>query len=515
LKKFLNKIKLKWRIFGYLLGFCVLLLIILWLFQVALLDDFYRRIRIAETRNDVAVIFEHLYDDDIYEIVAELSHAGDFNADIVNFDGFSLLNRFHTSRYVQENVLLIRSAQRNGGEFFQFNFTTSGSRRSSNLSEQPSGNQSGNRSNRQPSSGQSGGQSGDQSSGQSGSQSSSRRNQSRQMNDRGNVESFVYVRLADDRAVIINAVLTPGFATATTLLYQFYAISAIMIIFSAILAIIIAKRVSKPIEVINSSAKDLAKGHYDTRFTGKGFSEIVSLSETLNTAAVELGRAEALRRELLANVSHDLRTPISLIYSYAEMMHDFPEDITSEQIEVIMKETKRLTGLLNDVLDISKLEAGMEQPDITRFNLTANIGQTIEQLRELLVNQGYDITFTHGDDLYINADEMKIDRAFYNLLVNAVNFSGEDYKVLVDISASGTGVKVSVTDNGEGISEDDLPYIWDRYYKSGKAHKRAVIGTGLGLSIVKKIIDLHGGTYGVVSEVGKGSTFWFELEQRG
>jgi len=284
-----------------------------------------------------------------------------------------------------------------------------------------------------------------------------------------------------------------------------------MIILAAALAIIIAKRISKPIEVINKSALDLAKGNYDTRFNVKGFREIVGLSETLNTAAAELGRTEALRRELLANVSHDLRTPISLIYGYAEMMHDFPEEITKEQTEVIMEETKRLTGLLNDVLDISKLEAGVEHLNKTRYNLTKNLGETIERLRELLTNQNYEIEYKHDEDIFIEADELKINRAFYNLLVNAVNFAGDDKKILVELSATDTGVKVSVTDHGDGISEEESEFIWDRYYKSGKAHKRAVTGTGLGLSIVKKIVELHGGTCAVLSEVGKGSTFWFEV----
>jgi signal transduction histidine kinase len=311
--------------------------------------------------------------------------------------------------------------------------------------------------------------------------------------------------------VIINAVVSPVFATTNALRLQLYMISGVMIIMAAILAIIISRRVSKPIEKINRSAMDLAKGQYDTRFNGKGFSEIVQLSETLNTAATELGKTEALRRELLANISHDLRTPVTLIYSYAEMMHDFPEDITAEKFEVIMDEAKRLTGLLNDVLDISKLEAGVEKLDITSFDLTQSLGDTIERLSELLRKQGYEIDYMFDDDITIEADEMKVERAFYNLLVNAVNFAGDDKKVLVELSKTEAGVRVSVTDHGEGISEDELPFIWDRYYKSGKAHKRPVTGTGLGLSIVKKIIELHGGSCGVVTDIGKGSTFWFEL----
>jgi len=477
----MNKMKLKWRVFALLLGFCVLLLVILWLFQIILLGRFYRHIRITETRNDVSTIIAYIDDRDISTIVAELSSDGDFTADIIDLTGRSLLRQQNrqSSQDIEMNKLLIEAALNNEGEYYRFSTTNPRNRDRIDSPERQSGNRS---------------------------------NQRRRSNNRAPVESFVYIQIAGDKAVIINTVVSPVYATTTTLRYQLYYISGIMFVLAAGLAILIAKRISKPIEEINHSAMDLAKGQYDTRFDGKGFSEIVSLSETLNTTAVELGRVEALRRELLANVSHDLRTPISLIYSYAEMMHDFPEDINEAQTEVIMKETKRLTSLLNDVLDISKLEAGMEELNITHFSLTQSLEETIESLRELLTNQGYVIDFIHDGDVFIDADELKINRAFYNLLINAVNFSGADMKVIVELQKTDSGIRVSVTDHGDGISDDELQFIWDRYYKSGKAHKRPVTGTGLGLSIVKKIIQLHGGTCGVTSEIGKGSTFWFELE---
>ena len=307
------------------------------------------------------------------------------------------------------------------------------------------------------------------------------------------------------------ALVVPVNATVTTLQYQLYFISGIMLFLAVGLALIIAKRVSKPIEEISQNALTLAKGDYDIHFDGKGFLEIVTLSDTLNMAAVELGRVEALRRELMANVSHDLRTPLSLIYSHAEMMNDFPDEITPEQTRVIMDETRRLTALVNDVLDISKLESDMERLAATRFNLTLSIGETVERIQELLKNESFDITFTHDSDVYVNADEAKINRAFYNLLINAVNYSGDSRNITVMQSITENRVRISITDSGEGIAEDDLPFIWDRYFKSGKKHKRAVIGTGLGLFIVKKIIELHSGEYGVTSEIDKGSTFWFEL----
>ena len=473
------KIKLKWKIFGFLLGFCILLLVFLWLSQIVFLNDFYRYFRISEVRNDVALIVYHIDDEYIDEVVLELSIDGDFVADIVDMQGVSLINGSRQwSQTPSSNVRLITSAIRNGGEYYRF--TTE--------QQQYRGHRGG--SNRQ---------------------SNSRNSRNRHQNNHTQTESLLYIRIVDERAILVNAVISPVHATTVALRYQLIVISGVMLILSAILAIVIARRVSKPIEEINHSAMNLAKGKYDTRFDGKGFYEISGLSETLNTTAVELGRAESLRRELLANVSHDLRTPLSLIYSYAEMMRDFPEDITQEQTEVIMNETKRLSDLVNDVLEISKLEAGMDQLNITPFNLTKNIRDTVNRMAELLSNQGYIIEFSCDDDIFVEADESKINTAFYNLLVNAVNYAGDDKKVIVNLTSIESVVRISVTDNGDGISEDDLSLIWDRYYKSGRVHKRAVTGTGLGLSIVKKIMDMHGGSYGVTSEIGKGSTFWIEL----
>ncbi len=313
-------------------------------------------------------------------------------------------------------------------------------------------------------------------------------------------------------SLTFHAIITPVNATVSTLEVQLYIITVIMILLSVGLALIIARRVSKPIVEINKSAKELARGNYHTDFNGQGFLEIKELSDTLNTAATELSKVENLRKELMANISHDLRTPLALIYSYAEIMHDFPEENTPERTQTIMDEAKRLTSLVNDVLDVSKLETGTSKLNLQQYNLTKSIAGTVVRMAELVKNHGYTLSFEYEEDVYVFADEVKITQAFYNLLINAVNYSGDDKKVWVKQSISGGFVNIEVTDNGEGIAKENLSYIWDRYYKFSKNHKRPVTGTGLGLSIVKKIIELHGGEYGVQSEPGKGSTFRFSLK---
>ena len=318
----------------------------------------------------------------------------------------------------------------------------------------------------------------------------------------------------DKVSLTFYAMVTPVDATVSTLQMQLLIITVIIVILAIMLATIISKRISKPIENINQSAKALARGNYETEFHGKGFLEIKELSNTLNTAAVELSKVERLRRELMANISHDLRTPLALIYSYAEMMHDFPHEVTPEQSQIIMDEAMRLTSLVNDVLDISNIEIGTEKLNRANYNLTESLETSIKRISELIKKEDYQFHFIHGQDIYLVADEVKITQAFYNLLLNAITHCGDDKTVIVKQRIMENSVRIEVIDNGEGISDVDLPYIWERYYKVDKKYKRPIMGTGLGLSIVKKIIEMHGGIYGVESQAGKGSTFWFQLKMK-
>lgn len=321
--------------------------------------------------------------------------------------------------------------------------------------------------------------------------------------------------LSDGQVISLtfHAMITPVNATVSTLKIQLYIITAIMIIASVIIALVLSENISKPLVRLNNRAKELSRGNYRADFNGSGYLEVKELSDTLNSAAVDLSKVDELRRELIANISHDLRTPLALIYSYAEMMLDFPDEITATQIQTIMAETRRLSSLVNDILDMSKLETGTTGLHKQRYNLTESLRGTVERLSELLKNEGYSIEFRHSEDVYVTADESKITQAFYNLLINAVNYSLDDRHIAVTQSVDQNSVRIEVHDHGEGIAPENLPYIWDRYFKVDKKHKRAITGTGLGLSIVKKIFELHGAPYGVISELDKGSIFWFQLDK--
>lgn len=428
----MDKHKLKWRIFGFLLGFSFLLLLLLWLMQTVFLDDMYKMVRRWETQQAVELVEEHINDADLYDILIDLEAT----------KGITVLP---TQDYVPQQDTIYDGRDRDQPETVTQNHVF-------------------------------------------------------ELEDGSTI------------ALTFHARISPVDATVSTLQVQLYILTGFLIVIAILMGIIISNRISKPIEQINKSAKVLAAGRYDVRFDGHGFREITELSDTLNTAAEELSKVDRLRKELLANVSHDLRTPLALIYSYAEMMHDFPEEITGEQTQVIMDETRRLSGLVNDILDISQLETGNLQLNKSMYCLTESLSNTIERTGALVEKDGIRIHFQGDDDVYVQADERKITQVFYNLLVNAIHYSGKDKEIHVRMKVSGKNVRIEVEDKGEGIAQEDLPAIWDRYYKVDKEHKRAAAGTGLGLSIVKNVMELHGGTYGVESVVGQGSTFWFQLE---
>ncbi|MBP5289360.1 MAG: two-component sensor histidine kinase, partial [Clostridia bacterium] len=240
--------------------------------------------------------------------------------------------------------------------------------------------------------------------------------------------------------------------------------------------------------------------------------EIMELSDTLSEAAGEINKVETLRRELIANVSHDLRTPLTLITGYSEVMRDLPGENTPENLQIVIDETRRLSDLVTDLLDLSKMEAGMDSLKKERLDLVPLLREIMHRYEKLTENDGFNLSFDVDESsCYVQADSVKISQAVYNLINNAINYCGEDKTVIVRLSVSGECARLDVIDHGEGIPEEKLKDIWDRYYRVDKNHKQAKVGTGLGLSIVKEVLQLHKARFGVESRVGQGSDFWFEI----
>jgi len=480
----MKNISIKWKIFIYLLGFCAALLVLLWLFQVVFLEGFYQNIKIHEIESSASTIKSNINSQDLDELVERISLSNDVCIEILSEDGASLYSSdvlrdcsIHKMQLF-EKLGLLKKTRANGGELLEYFHGEDKKHERDFADDQFVG--------RIP------------------------------PPDFRMQESIIYSCIisnqkGETRLVLLNSVISPVTATVTTLRVQLYYVTGFMVFFSVILALIIARRVSKPIEKLNESARILARGEYDTVFSGTGYKEINELSDTLNHTASELAKVEGLRREIIANVSHDLRTPLTLIAGYAEAMRDLQDENTPENAQIIVDETRRLTSLVNDMLDISKLQAGAQSLKRETYNLTWSIENTVERMNELLVQEGYDISFIHNEEIEVNADEAKLSQAFYNLLINAVNYTGDDKRVVVRQGVSANGVRIEVGDSGPGIAEADLQYIWDRYYKGDQNHRRAVTGSGLGLSIVKSIIELHDGEYGVSSD-NNGSVFWFSLQ---
>jgi len=332
-----------------------------------------------------------------------------------------------------------------------------------------------------------------------------------------NIASMIYTEIVptdgeDEYFIILNSELTPLRATVNTLEKQFSWIIIILVVGAMVLSVLVANNISKPLIKMNESAKRLAKGDYNIDFTSKkGFKETQELADTLNYAAEELIKTDNLQKELISNVSHDMRTPLTMIIGYSEVMRDIPLENTPENVQVIIDEATRLTDLVNETLNLSKLHAKTVAPELIRLNLTEVVRQTQYRYEKLTQKDGYNIEYLADCSVEVMADRTMLLQVIYNLINNAINYTGEDKTVKIIQEVRGERVRISVKDTGEGIPADKLDKIWDRYYKIDKVHKRATVGTGLGLSIVKEVLKAHAAAYGVDSVVGEGSTFWFEL----
>lgn len=309
--------------------------------------------------------------------------------------------------------------------------------------------------------------------------------------------------------------LTAIDATVTVLRDQLVMVTFICIIMSVFLSYLISSRISSPITQFSKTARKLAKGDYNVKFRGNGYTEINELADTLNYATAEMAKTEALRRDFLANVTHDLRTPLTMVKAYAEMIRDFSgmdDKKRNEHAKVIIDEADRLSLLVNDIQDLSKLQSGIKDLTMTEFSISALVREVVERFGIYSERDGYVFETDISGEYNVFCDSKSIEQALYNLISNAVNYTGADKTVKISVDKRENGmIRVSVADSGKGIAPEEIDAVWDRYYRANQSGRK-VIGSGLGLSIVKNVLEKNDAPYGVESEIGKGSTFWFELK---
>lgn len=318
----------------------------------------------------------------------------------------------------------------------------------------------------------------------------------------------------EDYFLFIEAPIEPIDSTIDIIREQLVYITIILFELAFIVTVLISYRISKPIEQLTETAKKFGEGDYDIEFKAEGYREIEELSVVLDDARNDVKKVTDLKKDLIANISHDLRTPLTMVKAYAEMIRDLSGDDPVKREKhcmIIIEEADRLSNLVNSILELSKLESSNGELNKSDYSVHSQIEDVLKRYTLLIEEKGYDIAFLPDEDINITADYEKLSQVIYNFINNAINYSGEHKYIRIRQINGADTVRIEVSDNGPGIPKDKLSHIFERYYRGGKV-KRETVGTGLGLSICKEILRLHGFAFGVASEEGKGSTFWFEAD---
>lgn len=288
-------------------------------------------------------------------------------------------------------------------------------------------------------------------------------------------------------------------------------IAVLLLAISVVAAIWLSRWFTRPILAVSSAAREMAKGNYAVRVTPCTNDELGALAEDFNAMAREVERAAEAQRDLIANVSHDLRTPLTLIKGYAETVRDLTGDDSEKrgaQLSVIVDEVDRLSALVNSVMELSRYSSGAEKPRLVRFDLAQLCEEAASRYENVCEQNGYTLEVDADEPCPVTADPDGMSRVVHNLLANALHHVGPDGWLAVRAKPEADGaVRVEVEDHGAGIPKEDLSRLFDKYYRSRADAGKT--GTGLGLSITKAILIQHGFAFGVNSEPGKGSTFWF------
>ena len=283
---------------------------------------------------------------------------------------------------------------------------------------------------------------------------------------------------------------------------------------SILLSLLLTRIFAQPIEKLTQRAQRLAEGDYSVEFPKEGYHEVQQLSETMDLAAKEFQATEQMRRDFIANISHDMRTPLTVIKMYTEMIQTVSGDNPqkrAEHLERIQAETEQLTEMINTTMELSKLQSGTFPIQMKTFDLTHLIRSAAASCNSQVEN-AVEIVYEMEEGLFVFADRKLIARVLQNFISNALKYSINEKKIIIRAYRKNEVVRTEIQDFGPGIREEDIPLIWDRYY-TVNPYGNNKKGTGLGLNIASAALKIHDAQYGVESKPGNGSIFWFELSE--
>ena len=299
----------------------------------------------------------------------------------------------------------------------------------------------------------------------------------------------------------------------------------------------VSRSVTKPILELNNISERMVQLDFEAKYQGKAHNEIDLLGENINklsdslektiselkTANNELQRdvekkeaIDEMRKEFLSNVSHELKTPIALIQGYAEgLQEEINDDPESRQFycDVIVDEAAKMNNMVKKLLTLNQLEFGEDDVQFERFDITSLISGVLQSLDILIEQKEAQVIFRHKNPIYVWADEFKVEQVVRNYVNNALNHVDGEKVIEIKITQENDVAKITVFNTGTPIPEEDLPHIWEKFYKVDKARTREYGGNGIGLSIVKAIMDSFGKGYGAINHTN-GVEFWFELDMK-
>ncbi|MCM1370493.1 MAG: HAMP domain-containing histidine kinase [Clostridium sp.] len=461
-----KKSYLRTKIWLYLIALSVSILIFLWLFQIFFLGAYYSYYKNREVLHAIDEIKEKYDDFDFKEKLDDISKNNEVCIEIVRNNSVEYLSALYNKGCI-------------GAEKSQYIDTFKNKFISSNLEE----------------------------------------GKYTLTNSRFKNKTILYaVKLDENTFSFISASLEPMETAIIVFKNQFFFETILVIILSLLVSYFVSKRISKPITKMNVEAKKLASGDYKVDFNiDDSIIEINELSQTLEYTKNQLSKIEDTRRELLANISHDLKTPLTMIKAYAEMIRDLTIDNKEKSIKnlnIIIEETDRLNVLVNDIMDLSSIRSGTQKLVITEFDINELIKTIIKRFNIMIEQENYIFKINLlKNSIKVLGDIKRIEQVIYNLINNAINYTGNDKTIIINLIDNKDYVRVEIKDTGNGIDESELQNIWEKYYKIDKTHSRVQVGSGIGLSIVKNILINHGYNYGVKTNKEKGTTFYFDLKK--